>query len=102
MKKMKTLAVASLVLAACDGAAPKVEKYALKCGSYDVSVEVASPDTLKTAINGEKITMGREISASGARYVGKGAAVSAELWNKGQDWSLDIGGRFISCKSLKK
>jgi membrane-bound inhibitor of C-type lysozyme len=101
------LAAASLVLAGCDcdcdcGEPRRPNKYSLKCGSYDVAIEIADADTLKTAINGEKITMNRAISANGAKYQGKGAAISAGLRNKGGDWSLEIGGRAASCKSLKK
>jgi membrane-bound inhibitor of C-type lysozyme len=103
MGKAAIMLAASLILAGCDGGKPiEHKKYALKCGSYDVAIETVDADTLKTAINGEKITMNRAVSASGAKYQGKGAAISAGLWNKDGDWSLEIGGRAVSCKPLKK
>jgi membrane-bound inhibitor of C-type lysozyme len=95
-------------LAACGdddgGTPPAAKRDALKCGAYDVAIEYVAgdADTLKTSINGEKITMYRAVSASGAKYEGKGSAISAALWNKGQSWTLHVGGDAIKCKSLKK
>lgn len=78
---------------------PTPKKIALKCGNYDVAIEMVDKDTLKTAINGEKIEMFRAISASGAKYDGRGAATSVSLWNKGEKWSLLLNnGRPIECK----
>jgi membrane-bound inhibitor of C-type lysozyme len=102
---IKIIAVLGLwVLAGCGDDAPSFisEKIALKCGSYDVAIETVDADTINTAINGEKIEMHREITASGAKYTGDGAVVSASMWNKGEDWTLIISGRSISCKPLKK
>ncbi|MDR1027006.1 MAG: MliC family protein [Rickettsiales bacterium] len=101
---MKKLAlVASVFLAACESPKKEPERFQLKCGKYAVAVEVADADTLNTAVNGEKIQMFSAVSASGAKYEGKGAVVKASLWNKGANWSLIINnGRMIDCKSLKK
>jgi membrane-bound inhibitor of C-type lysozyme len=107
MKRISKLAVlAAVLLGGCDSTPPpqaETQKIALKCGNYDVAIEVADADTLNTAINGEKITMYRAISASGAKYDGKGAAVSASLWNKGENWSLIVNnGSTISCKTQNR
>jgi membrane-bound inhibitor of C-type lysozyme len=106
IKASKAVAVLGLLaLAACDEAPPVkiLEQTALKCGNYDVAIEMVDRDTLNTAINGEKIRMNSAVSASGARYEGKGAAVSVALWNKGQNWMLIINdGAAIDCKPSAK
>lgn len=104
--RLSRIMVTLLVLTACDGSnAPKSEKVALNCNGYNVTVELGSSDrdTLQAVINGEKITMHSVISASGAKYEGRGAAVTAVLWNKGKDWSLGLNdGKLISCKPSAK
>ena len=92
-----------VLLAACDSPKKEPERFSLKCGKYSVAVEIVDKDKLNAAINGEKIQMFSAISASGAKYDGRGAVVKASLWNKGRNWSLIINnGRMIECKSLKK
>lgn len=102
MKKIISAALLAAALAACDNGGeykgPDTKKFVLKCGSYDVAVEVGAGDVLNTTVNGEKITMKPVVSASGSKYEGKGAATSAYLWNKGLDWALGIGKDHIDCK----
>lgn len=99
-------AMGLLALAACDSApeSPEIrETFALKCGGYDVVIEVVSGDTLNTTLNGEKIRMNRAISASGAKYEGKGAAVLAAMWSKGDNWTLHINDEVVhDCKPVAK
>ena len=105
MKKIILAACLLPVLFGCDcgdEGSRETEKTALKCGIYDVKIEIVGKDFLKTSINGEKIEMRHAVSADGAKYEGKGAVVSAALWNKGTNWMLLLDdGRPIDCKVLK-
>ncbi|MDR2770110.1 MAG: MliC family protein [Rickettsiales bacterium] len=106
MKKACMIAILAAGLAACDEApqpeqAKEPERVALKCGKYDVAIEISDADTLNAAVNGEKITMSAAVSADGAKYEGKGRAASATLWSKGKNWSLSInGGGLTDCKPV--
>jgi len=79
------------------------ERIALTCGRFEVVVKkIPGADTLKATINGEEIQMNQVEAASGARYAGRGAVVSASLWSHGANWSLSLDrGRPISCRSLR-
>ena len=105
MKKLLIFFAFLSVLAGCDSGGDSSSKtFTLKCGSYDVAIKILDADTLQTAVNGEKITMNRANYASEMHlYKGRGAVVSVSLWNKGQNWSLDIdNGRRINCVALQK
>ena len=123
MKKIILIACLLPVFFGCEGnddaqKEPKKsrepEKIALKCGNYDVGIELTDKELVSASINGEKIEMRRAVAASGEKYEGRGAVVSASLlvhrspqgeggWNKDSDWSLSLdGGRQISCRQIRK
>ena len=102
------LMLAAALSGCCGGNQSGSQKqFKLKCEGYEkygvIAVETVNPDLLRVTIKGETISMPSVVSASGAKYQGKGNAVTnAVLWSKGSDWSFEANnGRLAACKPVK-
>lgn len=83
MKRILFSLMAAFVLVGCSES-----DNVMKCGAYDVQVEVQGEDNLKAVLNGDEVMLKQTVSASGARYEGILNDTSVVLWNKGHDWTL--------------
>ncbi|MDR1207326.1 MAG: MliC family protein [Rickettsiales bacterium] len=89
MKKY-ILALSVLALVACSDKAPEV--IGMRCGEFDIVAQVSSDGTqIKTAINGQNVSMEIVESASGAKYEGANGEAKLSLWNKGDQWMMIVG-----------
>jgi membrane-bound inhibitor of C-type lysozyme len=89
MKKY-ILAMSVLALCACSDKTP--EAIGMKCGEFDVVVNVtADGEKLETSINGQNVSMTIAESASGAKYEGANGETKLSLWSKGENWIMIVG-----------
>lgn len=87
MKKFLLLVLILISAAACDRTDSKV--VVRQCGGYGVEMTFSEDgDTMNAVINGDALTLSREVAASGARYVGSLNDTSVTLWGQGQDWLM--------------
>lgn len=60
-----------------------------QCGAYMVDIQPAADgETITAVINGDAVTLGRAVSASGAKYDGVLNDIPVTLWSKGDEWIL--------------
>ena len=68
---------------------------ALICpGNLPASFRLLAPETIELVVSQQTYVLLQQKSASGARYVGEGV----ELWNKGSEAMLQIGGQRYQCR----
>ena len=99
MKKILTIGMCVLALAACEKKEPPLAVVQLKCGEHNLTIKVFD-GRIDATIDGETLAMPQVVAASGAKYQFENLV----LWNKGESWTmtLDDGGQEmrIGCMNI--
>ncbi len=95
MKKIFLPGFMLIALAAC-GDGKDADKVVRQCGDYVVEMDFSDDgETLGAVINGDAVTLGRVVAASGAKYDGVVNDTPVTRWSKGDAWTMILDGDMV-------
>lgn len=98
MKRILLLSAVILSLGACEKPDDGITRR--QCGDYLTEMTFSDDgEKMYAVINGDKLTLTNDVSASGAKFVGTLNDTSVVLWSKGENWIMILDDDMvIECK----